>query len=112
MMVNPHLEKAIQLYGKNGKSFHEVLSWHLIHGFVMIDTDWLCMGYYCNKEDIHKPMKIEESDTGFVSFLSGCLERPKTLVRFGISNVAFMRWFKNQRPVSIYPLERFEKLIK
>ena len=111
MEVNPHIAKAIHDYKESGKDFHEVMSWHLLHGIVMTSPEFLCVGYFCDKSDLSSPLCLSESDTGFVSYMTGDMAGLKGVTPDGMTYIAFERGFRNCKPAKTYPIKKFLQLI-
>lgn len=109
--VNIHVATAIKAYEETGSSFHDILSWHLLHGVVMITPEFLCLGYYCQKSEIGKPLPLGEADTGFVSYMTGDMAGLKFVTSENLSNIAFERGFRHAKPAKVYPIARFLNLI-
>ena len=106
MTANPHMTTAVDSFQKVGGNFHETLLWHLMHGFVIVDSEFLCIGYYCRNDDLAAPSVFEKSNTAFVTYMTGNLKALKSWVRSGIDFIAFMRGFKNAgRPARCYPID-------
>jgi hypothetical protein len=111
MQVNPHIKNAIQLHAKNGRDFHDVLTWHLLHGVVYSSPEFLCLGYYCMKDNLRVPRRKCGSDCGFVTFMSGSMAALRRFVADDVQNIAFERGFKNMRPARAYSLAKIESLL-
>lgn len=111
MELNPHITTGISAFQHLGENFHEVMLWHLSHGVVMASPEFLCLGYYCQHDDLGTPCKLSESDTGFVTFMSGSMAALKGVVPDGMKYIAFKRAFKNTKPDKVYDLEKFKQLI-
>jgi len=110
MIQSPHISRAVQSYDSKGENFHEVMIWHLVHGLVISCMEFLCIGYFCRKDELNKPLPKGEADTVFVSYMTGDMPTLRTMAP-DIQNIAFKRGFKNDNPAKIYPMERFKTLI-
>jgi len=111
MEINEHLRTAIRMHHGIGKDFHDVLSWHLLHGVVLLNPDFMCLGYYCRKDDLSTPVAEQQADTGFVTFMTGSMKALKDFAKPGMRHIAFMRGFKNSKAPKVYDIDRFKTLI-
>lgn len=111
MTVNAHITEAIDIYRRNGRDFHEVMSWHLLHGVVMITPEFLCLGHYCRAETLSKALPLPVSDTTFVTYFAGDMRGLKAVAPEGIDFIAFERGFKNLRGLKVYSMEKFKHLL-
>jgi hypothetical protein len=111
MTVNPHIEKAVADYQSRGLDFHDVMSWHLLHGIVMITPEFLCIGYYCRQESAANPQPLADSDMVFVAYFAGDMRAQKAVAPEGIDFIMFERGFKNARGMQVYQMDKFKQLI-
>lgn len=109
-MANEHIKTAIGLYATPHKSFHSVLSWHVLHGLVVVDSDHFFLGYFCRRDDVARPRLRCEADTLFVSYFGGNLRRaiPPTDMPW----IAWQRSFKGIDYVRTWSADRFNKHIQ
>lgn len=110
MIQSPHITTAIRTYERQGEDFHDVMTWHLVHGLVMACMEFLCVGYFCRKDNIKTPVPKHGADTVFVSFMAGSMPDLKSMAP-NIEHIAFKRGFKNTNPVRIYRMDRLKQLI-
>jgi hypothetical protein len=111
MTTNPHISEAIRTYQEIGRDFHEIMTWHLLHGIVMISPEFMCLGYYCQQESAANPQPLAESDTVFVTYFAGDMSAQKAIAPEGIDLIMFERNFKNVRGMQVYRMEKFKQLI-
>ena len=69
--MNQHLEHAIRIYDNRGEQFANLLSWHSLHGVVVIDADCVFLAYWCDHTDLMQPVSRGDASTVFVSYFSG-----------------------------------------
>lgn len=98
------------MYEKAGEAFHDVLSWHLLHGLVLVMPAFLWLGYFCQRGDLSLPMPRELSDTIFITFMTGDMRAALESRPLGIDFLAFERIFKNSRFAKVYPIDKFQKI--
>ncbi len=111
MTVNRHITEAIDLYRRNGQDFQEVITWHLLHGVVMLTPEFICLGHYCREGDLTKPLPLTVADTTFVTYFAGDMRGLKAVAPEGIGFISFERGFRNERGRKIYSMEKFKHLI-
>lgn len=112
MRVNPHIERAIEQHRADGMEFHDLVSWHMLHGIVMVTPSFLLLGYYCRHDAPHLAKGIGESDCGYVTYMTGDPVAAAKMCGYGIDFIAFRRGFKNFKPSQVYPMDRVAKLLK
>ena len=112
MTVNRHIQRAIEQHRNDGVDFHDVVSWHLLHGVAMFHPDFIVLGYYCRHDEPLKPRDIKESDCGYVTYLAGNMKAAMKVSGDGIEFIGFRRGYKNLRPSQVYPMNRVAALIQ
>lgn len=111
MTVNPHIKTAIEIYAAKGIDFHEIVTWHLLHGFVLSSPEFLCVGHYCQGCDITLALSLAESNMAFITFMAGSMSELKAFSPNGLKFIAFERFFKNNREIKAYEIGKFLTLI-
>lgn len=111
MTVNPHITAAIAFYARTEQDFHAIVTWHLLHGVVMITPEFLCLGHYCRHDNLGLPLPIAEANTAFVTYFAGDMRGLKAIAGHGLEHIAFERGFRNERGRKIYSMEKFKHLI-
>ena len=114
MEINEHLKIAIRMHEDVEINFHDLMSWHLLHGVVIATADFLCLGYFCKKDALETPLPEDQADTGLIAYMGGNMKKLINLELFpwrpGIKHIAFSR-IKNDKPLTIYSMDRLKKLI-
>ena len=112
MTVNPHIKEAIGIYRRNGQDFQAVLSWHLLHGVVMITPEFICLAHYCREDNLVKPLPLPVANAVFVTYFAGDMRGLKAVSPDGIEFISFERGFRNERGRKVYSMEKFKHLIQ
>ena len=112
MRINKHIQTAIDQHRDDGMDFHDLVTWHMLHGVAMFHPDFVLLGYYCRHDEPHLVRNKKESDCGFITYIAGDPLAVFKLAGQGIDFISFRRGFKNFKPSQTYPLKRFAKLLE
>jgi hypothetical protein len=107
--MNPHLERAGQIYGND---FQKLLSWHLCFGVVVSDYDSFCLGFFSQEDSPEEACAFHHCNTLFVTMCVGDMR--KALGKFvnDFQYIAFRREFKNSPRIRSYDIQQFYSKLK
>jgi hypothetical protein len=110
--MNPHLEKAIQIYAQDHIDIQPLIAWHLCHGIVVCDSDCFALGFSCFKKECAQAVKLSSGDTLFVTFSTGDMHRGLQKYIQDYEFIAFKRSFKGSNRIRIYDMYQFYSKLK
>ena len=107
--MNKHLAKAIEFYGDD---LQQLLDWHLCYGIVVSSHEYLAFGFYSNVKNPESPVEPHNSNTLFVTFSTGNMQKALQQFICKFDYIAFQRSFKGDNRIGVYNIKKFYLKLK
>lgn len=107
--MNQHLAKAIEIYGND---LQQLLAWHLCYGIVVSSHEYLAFGFYSDIESPEQAIEPHHSNTLFVTFSTGNMQKALEQFIDRFNYIAFQRSFKGDNRIGVYDIHKFYSKLK
>jgi len=107
--MNQHLAKAIEIYGND---LQQLLAWHLCYGIVVSSDEYFSFGFYSDIEQPEQAVEPHHSNTLFVTFSTGDMQKALEQFIDKFYYIAFQRSFKGDNRIGVYDIQKFYSKLK